>query len=476
MRQPVPPIDSTCQLNDGESPRTQWQTAYRGNGQDWTLTPISFTTLTGYRWESGDEGGVNNNDNNRGWAANIYLPFSAFGLSGPPAEGTHWRFAIAVHDRDDASGTPIADKLWPEGMSSLQEATWGDLVFGLPVYVPPPSTPSGSTSIRHRLDGAVVTDGMVGGGSVCGNGLDYWTQWGETNYAGSMFFNVQNQGDIADWPCFSKYYATFPLTAVPPDKVIISATLTLHQFGNPGGGSWGEPTPSYLQVLTIDRDWSEGALTWNTAPLALENVSGEWVDPLPEYGGDPGVPRTWNISRATAEAYQSGGPLRLAIYSADWDYQSGRYFWSSDHDDWHPEARPTLTVVWGEPAAKINHAVSPAVTSGGEIVTYALSLLGSGNPLTLTSDLPAQVSAPRTIQVNGGGVANYNGNTHRVEWVGTPGAGHSVTLTFPVTVMSDGPRVLDSVAVLTNSIGITTSATASFLVDPYQVWLPIAQR
>jgi len=26
--------------------------------------------------------------------------------------------------------------------------------------------------------------------------------------------NVQNQSDISDWPCFSKYYVTFPLDAV----------------------------------------------------------------------------------------------------------------------------------------------------------------------------------------------------------------------------------------------------------------------
>ena len=123
---------------------------------------------------------------------------------------------------------------------------------------------------------------------------------------------------IADWPCFAKYFIKFPLGTVPAGKVIISATLTLHHFGNPGVG-WGDPLePSYLQILTVGQDWDQNTLTWNTAPMARENVSAAWVDPLFAYGGDPGVPRTWDVSRAVAEAYNAGEPLDLAIYSADW--------------------------------------------------------------------------------------------------------------------------------------------------------------
>lgn len=41
------------------------------------------------------------------------------------------------------------------------------------------------------------------------------------------------------------------------------------------------PQPSYIQVLTVDQDWNENTLTWNNAPLAAENITGTWVDPLP---------------------------------------------------------------------------------------------------------------------------------------------------------------------------------------------------
>jgi hypothetical protein len=103
-------------------------------------------------------------------------------------------------------------------------------------------------------------------------------QWGGTNEAfynsARGRFNVQNQEDISDWPCFSKYYVTFPLTGVPARKVIISSTLTLYQIGTAGEGWTPSPQPSYIQVLTADQDWNENTLTWNNAPLAAVKSHG----------------------------------------------------------------------------------------------------------------------------------------------------------------------------------------------------------
>jgi hypothetical protein len=291
-----------------------------------------------------------------------------------------------------------------------------------------------------------------------------------------MQFNVQNQGNISDWPCFAKYFVTFPLSALPAGKAIISATLTLHQFGNAGQGWNPPPEPSYLQLLTIGQDWTEDTLTWNTAPMALENTGGAWVDPLPAYGGDPGVARSWDVSRAVAEAYAAGEPLRLAVYSADWAYHSGRYFWSSDHDDYHPEARPTLTVAWGRPAATIHTTVWPNVSSVGRQVTYTLSIMGSGRALTMTDDLPSMVSSPGAIAVIGGSPASYAVGTHRMTWTGTPLLGQFVTLTFPVTVLAYSPIAIGNRAILTDALTGATSDTAIVIANPLQAWLPLVMR
>ena len=98
-------------------------------------------------------------------------------------------------------------------------------------------------------------------------GPDYFPTWGDLNWAGKTFLNIQHLDPISEWPCFSKYYVTFPLDSLPEGKVVLSATLTLYQFGNAGAGQ--DPQPSFIQAFTIAEDWEESALTWNNAPLAV---------------------------------------------------------------------------------------------------------------------------------------------------------------------------------------------------------------
>jgi len=229
-----------------------------------------------------------------------------------------------------------------------QPATWGQLAFGLRQFQTVPAPPSAQTfTVRHRLGGAAVVDAMVGGGSTCGEGSDFFGQWGSLNYAGSTTIVVQNQGDVADWPCFSKAYVDFPLTGLPAGQQVISAALTVYQFGgsDPSGAQ-----PSLIQVLTVEDPWMEGSITWNNAPLAAENVAQSWVDPIPSPLPWPGAARTWDVSWAVSQAYAAGRPvLRLALYAADSAYHSGKYFTSSDTGDWNATGRPTLEVVLGDP-------------------------------------------------------------------------------------------------------------------------------
>ena len=106
------------------------------------------------------------------------------------------------------------------------------------------------------------------------------------------------------------------------------------------------------QILTVAEDWDDATLTWNNAPLALENVSQAWVNPRQLSPGEslfPGLAKTWDVSRAVAQAYAQGQPLRLAVYSADSAYHSGKYFISSDTGDWNEAGRPQLDVTWGNP-------------------------------------------------------------------------------------------------------------------------------
>lgn len=372
---------------------------YQGNGSGWTETAVSFDLNSGWRAT-----GIDDQEEDRGWWVGYVIPFSALGLSGPPAAGTIWGMGVAVHDRDDAAGSPIADQVWPTGMQTNQPGSWAEIHFGMPTYTPPTTDSDGSTTIRQGLNGATVMDAHVGGHSICGS--PYWpdrffSDWGNANYAGYQQINVQNQFDLADWPCFSRYYVRFPLTAVPSGKVIVSATMSMYHFGNAGQGGTPPPEPSLLQLFTLTAPWDEATVTWNNGPQMQENVSASWADPLPAGNFDQTI--TWDVSRAVAAAYENGQPLDLALYSADSAQHSGKYFISSDGAAANPERRPTLVVTWAEPPLTVMPKLR-SITPGGT-AAYTIQANGFSNPVTLStsfSDPNLTLSfSPKTVQPGG---------------------------------------------------------------------------
>jgi hypothetical protein len=460
------------QLTWWENPRTDWQAAYRGNGSGWASSTISFTTETGWAGNAPNH----NEDDDRGWVITFHIPFASLGLSGPPSQGMLWGLGVVLHDRDNAAGSPpIADKVWPTGMTANQPSSWGQLRFGLPTYTPQHAIRGGTVTVRQGLNGATVPDAAVGGtvGNMCpGDPNVIWNQWGNYKDPHNAQVVIHNLGIVGDWPCVAKYYVDFPLSKVPTGKVIISATLVMHQFGNDDPS---QAQPSFIQALTVGQSWDENTLTWNTAPPARENIVGTWVTPLQGYGGDPGVPYTWDVSRAAAEAYVAGEPLRLALYPSDWALNGGKYFWSSDHEDWMAEARPTLTVTWGDAAATLTKRATSVRAMHGDVITYSLSFLGAGQTLVITDTLPSALSDPLTMMATFG-ISQYNSSTRQLTWSAAPSTGQAVTITYAVTVTRNGPLAISNTATLAMPGNPLSTSTAWVIVDGHAVWLPLIRR
>jgi hypothetical protein len=228
-------------------------------------------------------------------------------------------------------------------------------------------------------------------------------------------------------------------------------------------------------VLSVDQSWDENAITWNNAPQAHENLDGTWILPVSDTPPYPGIPYNWDISRAVAEAYAAGEPVRLAVYSSNSSLSNGRYFHSSDVEDLNAGGRPTLRVAWGVPQATLLAAVWPTSAAQGQTVTYTLSILGSGSAMTLTDSLPSSVSAPLSAHATTGSVV-YHSASHQVDWQGTSAAGNPMTITFPVTVLVSSLQLIVNTAMLTDTLAGSMTSAATFIANAYQVYLPISRK
>ncbi len=321
--------------------QAKYRAEYRGANGKWKAANVDFTAKSGYSGAN-----FNNNKENRGWVMTFTIPFSSLGLSGKPANGAQWGLSVMVHDRDGGKINPA--RYWPETYRNPNPSTWGRLRFGMPGYSAPAHGAGGTVTIRHKLDGQSVVDAGVGGdiGNLC-NPDNLWSRWGTRTFSGKDAVNIQNQGYVGDWPCFSRYYIKFPLAKVPRGKVIVSARLVMHEWG---GSDFSQAQPSLIQVFTTNNAWSEGSINWNNSPKALENVAQTWVNPLNheiQPAEWPGLRFEWDLTRAVAQAYSKGSALQLALYSADQPYHSGKYFTTSNTANWNAEGRPTLIVEWG---------------------------------------------------------------------------------------------------------------------------------
>lgn len=339
----------TAQLNWWED-RANYQKIEEWNGSSWQGKTISFTTVSAWRGNAPLD-----TEDDRGWNMSFHIPFASLGIT-VPSPGTKWKISASILDKDSESGG-VTTSVWPTGASSTDPSTWTTLSFGIPQYFFPGIINTRTITIRNKLDGSIVTDASVGGDTVCGDGLDFWNQWGAKNYTGLDRFNIQNQGDVADWPCYNKAYINFPLTKIPAGKKIVSASLLLHEFGNAGNS--GEAVRSLIQIMRVKDAWSENTITWNNAPIPIENISSTWVSGVTTLVW-PGVSYEWDVSKGVSDAYAEGDSFNIAVYSADSSYSSGKYFVSSDTEDWNETGRPTLMVTYGDLAGT---SPTPTITA-----------------------------------------------------------------------------------------------------------------
>jgi len=446
----------------GTQPSNDYEHQARGTGTNWDESWSGDWLSWGS--PSWSDGGPNNNGGNidYGWTAGYVIPWDTLGLPGPPAEGTLWGLGVQLYDRDDQPPAGyVAPEFWPETFDAHNPGTWGELHFGYANYQAPSIEATGSTMIRAAspVDNT-VEDAWMGGGGLCASGHEGGT---EINHGNDESLFTGSEVAETHFPCYNKSYLRFALDAIPPDKVIISATLTLHHWGN---ADFSQAQPSWVHLFTVTDPWDEMTIHWNNAPLAQENVSATWINPLTYNPDWPGIPYYWDATQAVAEAYAENRPANLAIYSSDSEQHSSKYLTASEsgiNDDpsywnWNAEGRPTLRVFWGDPSFTLN--VDPAMQriDPGEVTVHTIQIQYSDSfthPVTLATSPPPGLIAnliPTQIISPGGTATLTLTDTH--DSLYTTGLWYMV----PITAAGGG---------------ITKTTKVNLLLNGQQVYLPI---
>lgn len=454
----------------------QYHRQARGTGIEWDTTwSGDWTDYEAMQWWCNPGPNSNACGIDFGWTAIFTIPWETLGLSGSPSEGALWGLGVQLHDRDDEPPDGyVAPDHWPETFDANSPATWGELHFGYADYRPLPAIPAGLAEIHATspVDNT-VEDAWMGGGGLCAGGHEGGS---EVNHGDDAALYVGTETAPTHFPCFNKSYLRFSLDAIPAGQAIISASMTLHLWGN--AGDPGQAQPSWVHLFTISDPWDEMIIHWNNAPLAQENIAATWLYPYSRPGDIqwPGDSYTWDATRAVAEAYAADRPVDLAIYGSDTEQHSSKYLTSSETGDWNVAGRPTLRVRWGAPASALEKTASSSAVSYGEEIVYTLVAVGDGQALTLTDQLPDSVSPPLSH------TPGLVYTPHRLTWTGTPALEERVTLTYVVsTTIPSGTipwpsAALWNRAILASTNGWTSTAAVLVLVNPGRVYLPLVLR
>jgi hypothetical protein len=333
------------------------------------------------------------------------------------------------------------------------------------------------------MDTSVVQDAWVGGGAWCSGGHNGGADanHGGFNPDGSVKESDLYAGSevaVTHLPCFNKSFLRFYLDDVPSGKVVVSATLTLHHWGNSGEPDASEdqdrPHDSHVWLYSVSDPWTEMGVTWNNAPLAEKNLDMVKVTPLSSFIGYPGIPYSWDATEAVAAAYAAGRPVSLAIYDSASQRNTSKYFSSSETDDWNAEGRPTLIVTWGRAGATLDKSAAAPFGRQGDPITYTLSFLGVGHSLSLTDTLPVGVSAPANFVLAGTSVTPvFNSGQRRLTWSDGPDVGQDVSIRYAVTITTDARQALVNRAELSEAGSEPSISIATVLANPSLSYAPL---
>ena len=122
--------------------------------------------------------------------------------------------------------------------------------------------------------------------------------------------------------------------------------------------------------------------------------------------------------------------------------------------------------------ATLNKQVNAGTADAGQTLTYTLTLLGAGTPLTLTDAIPAGVAYVSGSALRDPPLGNLADTSSGITWTGTLSAGQALTVTLAVTVTTADPQAIVNRARLNDGQQLITR-TVTTIANGLEVYLPV---
>jgi outer membrane protein assembly factor BamB len=216
-----------------------------------------------------------------------------------------------------------------------------------------------------------------------------------------------------------------------------------------------DETEQYVQtVMNLNPWWY-----WNDATHCMQ-ISGENFYNLPHFSN----------AIFQAKAYIVGEDFDTLRDQLPWEYTA-----AGSNDIYRLQNLVALLQIEGA-HSEPSKTVVPTSADFEQTVTYAISLIGTGAPLTITDTFPDGLSYVANTANVEPDIGQLQADSTAIHWSGSPTTDTQVTLSYAATVVTTDCRSIANVATL-QGLGTTDlSLTAIMIANGLKVHLPLVSK
>jgi uncharacterized repeat protein (TIGR01451 family) len=212
---------------------------------------------------------------------------------------------------------------------------------------------------------------------------------------------------------------------------------------------------------------------------SVENLNPWWYQSDSAFAAQGGSENLYNHAHLSAAMFQTKAYV-LGETFAELAPQLPWTFADSDFRDIYrlQNLVALLDSYEPDPGTESSKTVDRATANQDDILTYTITLVGSGQAMTLSDPIPEGASYVAGSASVDPDVGDLDDSAGEITWSGTLDRGETIHITFQVRVQASTPTAIENVALLqlVGSATTTYPLQATTIANGYRVFLPLLIR